>query len=286
MNPIELGNCRVYIGTCSWRDHTDFYPDGMPDSQKIVFYSQHFPFVEVDSSYYHMPSYRNSELWAKRTPDGFKFGFKAYRVMTLHGRHEDGRRIEEPPTREMFSEFAAALEPLKEAGKLAYVLFQFPPWFVPWRRSENELDPYDYIANCADWMEGLPVAVEFRNGYWLQGERAKRTLDLLRQRGIAYTCVDEPQVGLAHSVPPFAGTTAKVALVRFHGRKADTWTKSGVGVAERFAYLYTTDELAEWVPKLQKIAGEASEAYVGFNNCYANFAVKNAQQLRQLLLEL
>ncbi|MGQ9525391.1 MAG: DUF72 domain-containing protein [Armatimonadota bacterium] len=286
MKPIRLGGCDLYIGTCSWRDHANFYPDGMPDPRKITFYAERFPFVEVDSSFYGMPSSRNCSLWAKRTPEGFRFGFKAYSVMTLHGRHEAGKRVPEEPTRELFAQFAEALRPIWDAGKLAYILFQFPPWFTPWKRGEQGPNPYDYIARCADWMEGLPIAVEFRNAYWLQGERAKRTLDLLRERGIAYTCVDEPQVGMAHSVPPIAGTTADFSVVRFHGRRADTWAKRGVGVAERFAYQYSLDELAEWVPRLQKIAAGARAAYVGFNNCFADFAVSNAQQLRQMLLEM
>jgi len=284
--PLKLGSADVYVGTCSWRDHTGFYPEGLPDPDKIRFYAERFPFVEVDSSYYSMPSYRNCALWNERTPDGFRFAFKAYSVMTLQGRREGGKRVREQPTERMFRDFAGALEPLRQAGKLAYVLFQFPDWFYPWRQTEAGVDPLAYIATCGEWMAGIPIAVEFRNGYWLQGTSAKRTLDLLREREIAYTCVDEPQVGVAHSAPPVAGTTARLSVVRFHGRRADVWAKRDVGVSERFAYEYSVDELSQWVPKLAKLASEAQEVYVGFNNCHRDFAVKNANQLKQLLLEL
>ena len=70
MDPINLNGCSIYVGTCSWRDHTGFYPPGMKDPEKISYYADRFPFVEVDSTYYGMPSTRNAALWAERTPPG------------------------------------------------------------------------------------------------------------------------------------------------------------------------------------------------------------------------
>lgn len=285
MRPIRLGQCDVYVGTCSWKDHTRFYPEGMKDPDKIRFYSERFPFVEVDSTYYGMPSARNAALWAERTPPEFRFGFKAYRVMTLQGRHEGGVRVAEEPTQEMFQQFAEGVRPLAEAGKLAYVLLQFPDWFFPWKKNARAEDPYDYLAQCAEWLPDLPLAVEFRNGYWFQGERADRTFRFLNDHNLAYTVVDEPQVGISRSAPDVQAVTADMGLVRFHGRRADVWAQRGVGVSERFAYEYTPEELQPWSERLKQLAEDTKRLYVGFNNCHRDFAVNNAEQLGQMLLD-
>jgi uncharacterized protein YecE (DUF72 family) len=109
-------------------------------------------------------------------------------------------------------------------------------------------------------------------------------MQFLREHKIAYTSVDEPQ-GTAASVPPVAEATTDFAVVRFHGRRTETWDKPGVGVEERFKYLYNESELAEWVPKIEGLARETREVHVLMNNCYADYGVRNAAQLGQLLLQ-
>jgi uncharacterized protein YecE (DUF72 family) len=97
--------------------------------------------------------------------------------------------------------------------------------------------------------------------------------------------VDEPQ-GLESSVPPVAATTSRrLAVVRFHGRRAATWEKRNVTVAEKFRYLYGRDELAEWAPKVLDAASRARETHVVFNNCYGNYATTNALEMTALLRE-
>ncbi|HEY3283145.1 MAG TPA: DUF72 domain-containing protein [Armatimonadota bacterium] len=286
MEPLHLGSCSIYVGTCSWKDHTRFFPEKLPDPQKIAFYAEHFPFVEVDSTYYGMPSARNAVLWAERTPPGFLFGFKAYRVMTLQGRHEDGRRVPEEPTPELFQQFSEGVRPLQEAGKLAYVLLQFPDWFLPWKQNAKAREPFEYLAACAEWLPGLPLAVEFRNGYWFQGERAEQTLRFLSDHNLAYTVVDEPQVGVSRSAPDVQAVTSELSVMRFHGRRTDVWAQRGVGVADRFSYDYSTEELQPWADRLAALARETKHLFVGFNNCHHDFAVNNAKQLMQMLLDL
>ena len=91
--------------------------------------------------------------------------------------------------------------------------------------------------------------------------------------------VDEPQ-GFKSSVPPVtAVTSADLALVRFHGRNADTWEAKGITPAERFRYLYSRDELGEWVPRIRQAASEARETHVLMNNCYANYGTTNAREI-------
>jgi uncharacterized protein YecE (DUF72 family) len=108
------------------------------------------------------------------------------------------------------------------------------------------------------------------------------TLRFLAENDIAYTSVDEPQ-GTKASIPSVAAATSELAVVRFHGRRQETWDKPGVGVEERFKYLYTDAELAEWVPKIKTLSEQSTQVHVLMNNCYADFGVKNARQLHLLL---
>jgi uncharacterized protein YecE (DUF72 family) len=94
--------------------------------------------------------------------------------------------------------------------------------------------------------------------------------------------VDEPQ-GMKSSVPPIAAATAELAVVRFHGRRAETWEAKSVGVEERFRYLYAEDELREWVPRIETLARETNQVHALMNNCYADYGVRNARQLALLL---
>ena len=94
--------------------------------------------------------------------------------------------------------------------------------------------------------------------------------------------VDEPQ-GFKSSVPPVTAVTSDLALVRFHGRNAATWEAKGITPAERFRYLYTRDELAEWAPRIRDAATEAKDTHVLMNNCYANYGTTNAREIAALL---
>ena len=90
--------------------------------------------------------------------------------------------------------------------------------------------------------------------------------------------VDEPQ-GLDSSVPAVVAVTSpSLAIVRLHGRRGDTWGKSGVSTAEKYRYLYDADELAAWVPRILELAKQADEVHVLLNTCYANYGVANARE--------
>src|SRR5581483_9977718 len=131
---------RIRVGTCNWADHEHFYPPGIKPTDRIAYYARHFPVVEIDSTFYTPMPARNFEGWAKRTPPGFVFNVKAFRSLTQHNRDLDGKPLE-PEARD-FERFSAMIEPLREAGKLGAVHFQFPPWFTA--GPEN----FDYIDTC------------------------------------------------------------------------------------------------------------------------------------------
>ena len=294
---------RILAGTCSWADKSlvecgRFYPpDAKSPEDRLRYYADQFPLVEVDSSYYGLPAERNAALWVERTPPHFTFDVKAFRLMTQHPtppsalpkdlRESLPRALLEkrnlyprdlPPavTDEVWNRFASALLPLDSAGKLGVIVFQFPPWFLPGAQSK------DYLLEAKGRLPQYRIAIEFRNGRWLSDRNADRTLAFLRDHDLPFVCVDEPQ-GFENSVPPVAEATSDVALVRFHGRNRETWAKRGITPAERFDYLYSEDELAEWVPRIEHLARDTNEVHLLMNNCREDKAVVGARQLQMLL---
>lgn len=293
---------RILVGTCSWTDPTllqsGFYPkDANSAEKRLRYYAHSFPLVEVDSTYYALPSEANAKLWIERTPQNFVFDIKAFALLTQHpaqtsrlprdmlGGFPDGLRRKAnvylrdlPPviTDEIWRRFEAALLPLDSAGKLGVVLFQFPPWFFPSRES------YAHIVHCRERLPQYAVAVEFRNSSWLLEARRERVLRFLRENKLAFVGVDEPQ-GFKSSMPAVVAATADTAVVRFHGRNRDTWEAKGITVAERFDYLYERAELEEWVPRITRLASEAQQTHVLFNNCYGDKAIRNARDMAGLL---
>jgi uncharacterized protein YecE (DUF72 family) len=296
----------IRVGTASWTEKTllesgAFYPSAMrTPEQRLRYYAARFGVVEVDATYYALPSARNAVAWAERTPDDFRFGMKAFAAMTGHpieprrldrdlaaalpgalrtARSVDRADLPGEIVDEIWRRFRANVEPLVATGKLAYVLLQMPPWFAPSDESLTELE------TAAARLPGLTCAVEFRQAEWLAPERAERTLGWLRDRGLVYVCVDEPQ-GTRASVPPVAEATSDaLAVVRFHGRRLETWTRPGVPTTERFRYHYAREELREWVPRICALAARGRPVLALMNNCYRDAAVRNAQDLTALLAE-
>ncbi len=291
---------RIRVGTCSWTDPTmvrAWYPtSARTAADRLRYYSTFFDTVEVDSSFYGLPTETTASMWAERTPGGFTFHIKAFAMMTRHGvrpeqlpaplrsRHtfelDRQGRIMHPSSElrdEVFCLFTSALEPLRAQGKLGLVLMQFPPYFVA-----NEANR-EYLTHSVQRLAPLDVAVEFRHGSWLQGEVGSQTLDLLGGLGATYVSVDEPRLEAANVVPPLAAATADTAYVRFHGRNGATWNARTVSAAERFKYLYSLAELAEWVEPVRHLTERASTTYLMFNNCFADYAPKNARQMLTLL---
>lgn len=268
------------IGTCSWTDQTllscgRFYPqEAKTAEQRLRYYAAHFNTVEVDSSYYHLPSERNSHLWVERTPDDFIFNIKAYKCLTLH---ERGKQ----PTELEWQMFGSAIRPLQVAGKLGYVLFQFPPWFTYTPANQA------YILECQERLPDYRLAIQFRHPSWLSDRpQAITTLRWLRQHNLPYVVVDEPQFPTRRTIPPVSvATVTDMAVIRFNGRNQKNWFAPGVPVYERFHYLYSPSEIAAWVNPIKKLAAQASLVYIMFNNCFADDAIVNAREIIRQLQE-
>ena len=126
------------------------------------------------------------------------------------------------------------------------------------------------------------MAVEFRSGTWFNEKNADRTLRFLEKYQIPFVMVDEPQTKTA--LPPImAVTSPELAVVRFHGRRTETWEAKNIPVVERFRYLYDEGELGEWVPRIRETAEQVPEIHVLMNNCYANYGTTNAREIADLL---
>lgn len=292
----------ILTGTASWTDPTllesGWYPEQAKSAEdRLHYYASQFPLVEVDSTYYSLPAERTAALWAERTPDSFTFDFKGFRLFTGHPtpvkslpkavrealpsrlKDKDSLYLRDLPKEladDVWDMYRSALMPVHSAGKLGAVFLQFPKWFYFSR------DNLNYIAQARERLPDYPLAVEYRQSSWMDDAHADETLTFLREHGIAYTSVDEPQ-GTKASVPPLAAATSDLAVVRFHGRRQETWDKQGVGVEERFKYLYSEQELSEWVPKIEHLARETRQVHALMNNCYADYGVRNARQLALLL---
>ena len=270
----------ILIGACSWTDHAPFYPSSYDTarmrSQRISYYAQYFPLVEVDSTFYALQPDRNFRLWAERTPEQFTFNVKAYGELTWHHRDKEKRAI--TPSAESFERFSAMIQPLRDVGKLGAAHFQFPPWFT--FGDEN----IGYLATLREFLPSDRLAVEFRHRSWLEADHRDATFGALREHGLSYVMVDEPQLG-SGSVPPIVAVTdPRLAIVRFHGRNRRSWyIRDAASSADRFDYLYSKQELAEWTPRVERVAEQAAEVHLLTNNNRSNYALVNAFDLAQLL---
>lgn len=254
----------VYVGTAgfSYRDWAGtFYPPGIRAARMLETYALSFPAVEINSTYYAIPEPSRFDAMARRTPALFQFTVKANRRMT----HEiEG---EEPP----FGEFTRALRPLADHGKLGCVLAQFPWGF------RNSAANREYLEALAGAMEGLDTVVEFRNNGWERDD----VFEMLSSLGLGYCCVDEPR--LSGLVSPAVRVTGPVAYVRFHGRNEDNWWGTGREAWERYDYLYSEKELAEWLPGVVELERNSDRVYVIFNNHYKGQAPANARMFEEML---
>ncbi|MBM3678561.1 MAG: DUF72 domain-containing protein [Actinobacteria bacterium] len=264
----------VRLGTCSWADAgllKAWYPRGVSTAPaRLRYYAERFDVVEVDSPFYALPDPAVAERWAARTPAEFVFHVKAGAAMTWH----DGE-----PSDGAFAQFRGALEPLELSGKLRGVLLQYHPRFVKSEAAKREL------SRAHERLAPLVPLVEFRHRSWMEPEEQHDTLSFLERHELAYVSVDSPLTRASNVMPRVAAATHPVAVVRFHGRNAQTWNIKGSSAADRFDWMYAAEELAEWVPKVAQLAKEADEVYALFNNNRDDFAPRSAVVFRGLLDE-
>jgi uncharacterized protein YecE (DUF72 family) len=237
---------RIHVGTAGWNyKHWlgRFYPDRLPANEMLEFYSQHFDTVELNNSFYHLPSIKSFRTWRKTVPNDFCFAVKGSRFIT----HMKKLKAPKTSTRKFF-ERAKHLE-----DKLGPILFQLPPhWGVNLQR-------------LATFLERLPkefrYAFEFREHSWFADE----VYELLKQHHAAL-CIYHMS---GYNSP--AEITADFVYVRFHG------------AASTYGGSYTTSQLNTWARRIDAWREKSKDVFVYFNNDPEGYAVKNAQRLSELL---
>lgn len=240
----------ILLGTCGWSYQEwvgMFYPNNRV--AKLPFYGKVFETVEVDSSFYRMPSKSMAAGWARATGPSFKFSLKVPKTITHDRRLVDAEQG--------FLAFLEVIKPLEKAGKLGCLLVQLPPSFE-----------YGERRSLESFMELFPrhlhFAIEFRHESWDRQE----TWDLLNEHGVANTVTDSPIEFLSKPIV----TAETHAYVRWHGRGKPTW----------FDYTYSEQELEPWVRKVNDIASKVQTLYAYFNNHYHSSAPVNALQFLEM----
>ncbi|WP_224956393.1 DUF72 domain-containing protein [Geomonas subterranea] len=287
---------KIRIGTCSWTESSliesgAFYPRGAGTPKaRLKFYARQFDTVEIESSYYQIPSIDMAQAWAGRTPPGFLFHVKAFGALTGH--NIDPRRLPEElrgmlapgdlgreelhvaepgMLKAMAQALLASLEPLRQARKMGFIIFQFPPWFG--YKKAN----LDYLSYCKELVAGFPIAVEFRHGSWFTSQHRDEMLAFLKEHKITYITCDEPQYGNLTTAPFHPDATTGIAYLRLHGRNGDGWHSDVPGDE----YLYQEAELKEIARHALQLGERARTTFIMFNNCRCGYAAQNALEMRR-----
>ncbi|MDQ2919878.1 MAG: DUF72 domain-containing protein [Verrucomicrobiota bacterium] len=291
---------RILVGTASWSDPgfiARWYPKGMPATERLPWYAQHFEMVEVNSTFYSVPDARMVDRWARATPNEFIFDVKLHQLLSRHStpakflprdlqqraETEGKGRVKLTPEieAEMVREILKALSILRAAGKLGVLLLQLSPAFSPRKHSLGELQP------LLEMLRDYRVAIELRNRNWAVGDQLGETLEFFRDHSVALTLVDAPTKDHFTIMPSDLDeiTDSRTAYLRLHGRDARAYT-TGNTVAERFNYDYSDDEIDEVADRAKALAREAKEVHVVFNNNALDYAPHAAVRLRKALKQI
>jgi len=236
-----------------------FYPPDLPGNQMLEYYAQHFNTVEINSTYYAIPNPAVFFHLGRKTPDNFEFIVKTHQE-TTHVRQNNEQAM---------ADIIKAIKPLDEMGKFCGFLAQFPYSF------KNTPENRDYLMKTRELAGIYPLFVEFRNWTWNRAE----IFEFLRENGIGYVNVDQPR--LRGLLPPREIVTIDLGYVRFHGRNKKEWWE---GTNEtRYNYLYSRDELSEWMIRIAHILKKTYKTYIFFNNHPQGRAVQNARMLKEML---
>jgi uncharacterized protein YecE (DUF72 family) len=288
---------KIFVGTASWSDPgfvERWYPKKMAAGERLGWYAQHFELVEVNSTFYSVPEPRLVERWCATTPDDFIFDVKLHQLFSFHSTParllppELQRRAETDPRGKVKSTpdlqeallkaFLHSTSILRDAGKLGVLLLQLSPAFSPRKHELNELE------TLMEMLSDYDLAIEFRNRNWAVGDQWESTIDFMRKHRAILVNVDAPASDHFTIMPSDvdAVTNPKAAYLRLHGRNARAYI-TGKTVAARFDYDYNDKEIAEVAKRSKKLAEEARELHVIFNNNNLDYAPRSALRLRKAL---
>ena len=288
---------KILVGTASWSDPgfvERWYPKKMPAGERLGWYAQHFDMVEVNSTFYAVPDVRMVERWSAITPNNFVFDVKLHQLLSRHSAQakllppelqrqaetdQKGRVLLTPEIEEAVTRmFLRSIDPLRRDGKLGALLLQLSPAFSPRKHELDELN--NLIQATRDYQ----LAIELRNRNWMTADQLSKTIDFFRRHKLAFVNVDAPVAEHFSIMPSDVDevTNPRIAYLRLHGRNAKGYL-TGKTVAARFDYDYSDEEIDDVAKRGKKLAREADEVHVVFNNNALDYAPRAATKLRAAL---
>ncbi len=257
------------IGPAGWayKDWAGYvYPQPRPkDFHPATFLAEYFDTIEINTSFYHPMKAEHAAQWIDRVAANPRFVFTA-KLWKKFTHEHDATAADEREAR-------AGLDILHSGNKLGALLLQFPFSF------HREPETIAYLESVLKRFAAYPLVVEVRHASW----NIPATFELLREHNAGFCNIDQPIIG--RSLEPSTAATAPVGYVRLHGRRYDTWFTDDPGVSphERYNYLYSSEELAPWAARIQKVSKQAGTVFVITNNHYQGKGVVNALQLINIL---
>ena len=254
----------LYIGTSGY-DYKEwknlFYPETIKHADFLSYYATQFNSLELNGTYYRMPTPDQMQNMITRTSGKVKFTVKAYQDMT----HAADKTQYQP----LITQFKKALEPLQKDNLLLCALFQFPESFHYDKAQRLYLDAL--LKEIPD----IPVVVEMRNTLWQNDQ----VYNALRQRQIGWCITDNPALKNLPTLDYII--TSPIAYIRFHGRNSQTWY-TGDNIT-RYDYLYNDSELQSFVEPIRHLLQHAKIVQLFFNNHAKAHATINAKKIELLL---
>jgi uncharacterized protein YecE (DUF72 family) len=259
-----MDKSKLYIGTSGY-DYDDwkggFYPPEVKKKDFLQYYSTQFNSLELNGTYYRMPTTAQMQNMITRTEGRIMFTVKAHEDLT----HKYTLAEYQKKT----GEFKTALETLLTNNLLLCALFQFPESF------HYEKEQRLYLDSLMNEVADIPIIVEMRNNKW-QNDQVYNTL---RQRSIGWCITDNPPL---KNLPVLDYIiTSPIAYVRFHGRNSNIWYK-GNNVT-RYDYLYNDSELQSFVGSIKHLLTQSKIVQLFFNNHAKSQATINAKKIEMLL---
>jgi uncharacterized protein YecE (DUF72 family) len=254
----------IHIGTCAWTFDDwrgVFYPEHLPAPERLRFYSRWFDAVEVDSTFYHVPTATVAAHWAEVTPAGFRFSCKVPREITHDRRLRDSA--------ELVAAFLRGVEGLGE--KLGCLLIQLPPWFQP-KNDEHALREFVHALPA-----GFRWAIEFRDHTW----HFPRIVHLLEQHRVAWVWNDLSPLPEADSAAfGFHPRTTDFALLRLMGDQATKYHADGGHVHHyRHVMWPRAQSLENWAVKIRQELPELRDVFIFTNNHFEGFSPHTAREI-------
>ena len=268
----------ILVGTSGY-DYPEwkgvFYPPEIKRADFLAYYATKFNAVELNSTFYNMPTADRLLSFYERSQGNLNFSIKANRLLT----HEVT-----PAWQTAADDFKQALRPLQEKDKLCAILFQFPQSYH--YTNENRI----YLARLIAAFEGFPVVIEFRHKEWLR----ESVFEELLQRNASVAFCDMPNLSALPATDfqnsVYSSFIGPNLYIRLHGRNADAWYSSSPSLAEqktnpsaRYEYDYSPSELQNFVPVIHTARSKGRKVQVYFNNHPKGNGAENAQELMEML---